>query len=237
MLHREQARSARGGRVDLRVDVLDVVADRLRRDHELRRDLLVRVPRASSLSTSTSRWVSPAGPSRRRATRWPAAPSTASTASASRRPALTSERSSPAASCGGGQRGRVAAPASPGRRRRRRGSAPGARSPRRTARAGSRSRRAARGAARRPDRAAQRLGLVKHPFGDVGMQANPFPFAGAERPGLVPDRVRDARAGRDRARDRPAAACEPLTPTVRAAGRRPPPGPRPHGHAQACRGT
>src|SRR3954469_17315839 len=36
--------------------------------------------RATSLSTSTSRAVSPAGPSRRRGTRWPAAASTASTA-------------------------------------------------------------------------------------------------------------------------------------------------------------
>ena len=51
--------------------------------------LLVR-PRASSRRTSISRAVSPAGPVRRRDVRWPAAASTASTASASSRPARTS---------------------------------------------------------------------------------------------------------------------------------------------------
>jgi pimeloyl-ACP methyl ester carboxylesterase len=55
-------------------------------------------PRASSRNTSISRAVSPAGPSRRRGTRWPAALSTASQTSASRRPARTSVRSWLAAS-------------------------------------------------------------------------------------------------------------------------------------------
>ena len=49
-------------------------------------------PRASSRSTSTSRGVSPAGPSRRRGTRWPAAPSTASTASRVERPGCAARR-------------------------------------------------------------------------------------------------------------------------------------------------
>src|SRR2546425_935001 len=51
-------------------------------------------PRATSVSTSTSRAVSPDGPERRRGTRWPAAPRTASAASPSSRPAVTSARSS-----------------------------------------------------------------------------------------------------------------------------------------------
>ena len=116
-------------------------------------------PRASSRSTSTSRAVSPAGPSRRRGTRWPAAASTASTASPSRRPAShvgaqlarrPRRRTAPG--------GAAAARASTGRRRRRRGSAPDGRSRRRTGRAGSPSRRAVPGAARRSRRAGRALG-------------------------------------------------------------------------------
>ncbi len=38
----------------------------------------------------------------------------------------------------------------------------------------------------------QRLGLVQHALGQVGMHPHPLPLAGAERPGLVPDRVRDS---------------------------------------------
>src|SRR6202795_4149741 len=49
---------------------------------------LLESPRASSLRTSTSRVVRPAGPSRRRGTRWPAAPSTAPTAPGAWRAAL-----------------------------------------------------------------------------------------------------------------------------------------------------
>ena len=38
----------------------------------------------------------------------------------------------------------------------------------------------------------ERRRLVQHPLGQVGVQADPLPLAGAERPRLVPDRVRDA---------------------------------------------
>ena len=57
----------------------------------------------------------------------------------------------------------------------------------------ARSRRAARGAAPR-SRAerCQRRRLLQHPLGEVRVHPHPFPFAGAERSGLVPDRVRDA---------------------------------------------
>ena len=44
MLHREQARGGAGRGVDLRVDVLDVVGDRLGRDHQALGDLLVGEP-------------------------------------------------------------------------------------------------------------------------------------------------------------------------------------------------
>ncbi len=40
----------------------------------------------------------------------------------------------------------------------------------------------------------ERLGLVKHPLGDVGVESDPLPFAGPERPGLVPNRVGHAEA-------------------------------------------
>src|SRR5258705_12114444 len=44
VLHREQACRGAGRGTDLRVDVLDVVADGLRRDDQARGDLLVRHP-------------------------------------------------------------------------------------------------------------------------------------------------------------------------------------------------
>jgi len=40
----------------------------------------------------------------------------------------------------------------------------------------------------------ERLGLVEHALGHVGMHAHALPLAGAERAGLVPDRVRHAEA-------------------------------------------
>ncbi len=150
-------------------------------------------PRATSLSTSTSRAVRPAGPSRRRGTRWPAAP----------RDGLDRVGVEPAGhdlgpQLGGGLGGRArrtvraAARASPDRRRRRRGPAPGARSPRPLSPRGypepsRRSRCCDRDRAQRRER----LGLLEHALGQVGVQAHPLPFAGAERPRLVPDRVRD----------------------------------------------
>ena len=72
-------------------------------------------------------------------------------------------------------------------------------------RADSPSRPAARGCctAMRAERR-QRLGLVQHALGQVGVQAHALPLAGAERPALVPDRVRDSRDGRSRGRARPA---------------------------------
>ena len=94
----------------------------------------------------------------------------------------------------GGQRrrGEGGARASPGRRRRRRGSARRARWRRRRARAGSPSRRArSRCCTAIAPSGAERLGLVQHAIGQVGMQAHALPLAGAERAALVPDRVRD----------------------------------------------
>ena len=146
--------------------------------------------------------------SRRRGTRWPAAPSTASTASASRRPAVTSARSSAAASPAAARRpmgtrlahrlvgvGGAEHPRRAARSRRRRG------------RAGSRSRPAARGAGRRSRRAAPAprdwwsMRSVRY-----GCRRTRSHSPRAERPGLVPDRVRDSRAARGRARARRAAA-------------------------------
>ena len=63
----------------------------------------------------------------------------------------------------------------------------------------------------------ERLRLLEHPLGEVRVQAHALPLAGAERPGLVPDRVRDARAGRSRARARRGAACAPRRRRARAA--------------------
>ena len=40
----------------------------------------------------------------------------------------------------------------------------------------------------------ERGGLLQHSFGHVGLQADAFPLAGAERAGLVEDRVGDAEA-------------------------------------------
>ena len=65
------------GSTDLRVDVLDVVAGGLRRDHEAFAICLLDRPRASRRSTSTSRVVRPAGWSRRRLRACPAAARTA----------------------------------------------------------------------------------------------------------------------------------------------------------------
>ena len=142
--------------VELGVDVLDVGAGGLRRDHESRRDLLVgAAPRdeAEHLDLAGGSVL----PDRRRAapTRWPAAPSTASTASPSSRPAVTSRaelvRRLVAASVPGGG---AEARASPGTRRPRPASAPARVIAAPTAPAGTRSRRAAHEAAPRPGRAA-----------------------------------------------------------------------------------
>ena len=43
-----------------------------------------------------------------------------------------------------------------------------------------------------PGQRGERVGLLEHPLGVVRVQADPFPLAGAERAGLVPDRVGDA---------------------------------------------
>ena len=97
LLHRKQAGGGTTRRVDLRVDVFGVVGDRFRRDHQPLGDLLVgEPPREQPEDIDFARRQS-GRPSRRRGTRCPAAPSTASTASPSWRPALTSARSSTAA--------------------------------------------------------------------------------------------------------------------------------------------
>src|SRR3984957_7900848 len=121
-------------------------------------------PWAASRSTSTSRAVRPAGRSGRRAAwlAWPATDSTASTASASIRPAVTSARSCAAASRAG-RAARIPRAVEPLAELHR-----------------DRSER------RQPGR------LTQHPLGEVGKQADPLPFAGAEGARLVPDRVRHA---------------------------------------------
>ena len=138
VLHREQARRRAARGVDLRVDVLDVVAGGLRRDHEPRGDLLVRQPRASSRSTSTSRGGEPGRPlaaARHAVARGAehgldrlAVEAAGLDLGAQLRRRVVGRRA---------RRGTAAARASPGRRRPRRGCAPGARSRRPTARAGS----------------------------------------------------------------------------------------------------
>ena len=62
---------------------------------------------------------------------------------------------------------------------------------RRRARAGSRSRRGARGAGPRSRQRRERRRLAQHALGQVRVQPHALPLAGAERPALVPDRVRD----------------------------------------------
>ena len=42
-----------------------------------------------------------------------------------------------------------------------------------------------------PGQRGEGIGLLEHPLGVVGVQPHPFPLAGAERAGLVPDRVGD----------------------------------------------
>ena len=80
--NRPRRRAAR--RVDLRVDVLDVVADRLRRDRQPLGDLLVRQPaREQPQHLDLARRQPGRALAAAAATRWPAAPSTASTASPS----------------------------------------------------------------------------------------------------------------------------------------------------------
>ena len=91
VLGREQACRDAGRGVDLRVDVLDVVARRLRRDHELARRSACSTGRARPAAGRRPRGSSARPASRRGGRReCPAAARTASTASASSLPALTS---------------------------------------------------------------------------------------------------------------------------------------------------
>ena len=117
---------ARGPRrdADLRVDVLDVGRDRLRRDEQALRDLLVREPRASSESTSTSRAVSPAGHSRRAGRAVAGGGEHGVDGVAVEPPALTSAPAQPLPSPAAAPRGTAAAPSSRGSRRQRQGSDP-----------------------------------------------------------------------------------------------------------------
>ena len=81
----------------------------------------------------------------------------------------------------------------------------------------------------------ERGGLLQHPLGEIGLHAHPFPLAGAERPGLVPDRVRHAQPAEARGRGRRAAACATssvVEPELRARPRRP--ARRPRGRGRAC---
>ena len=150
-------------------------------------------PCASSRSTSTSRGVSPAGPSRRRWTRCPAAARTASTASASSRPDFASARSAAAASSAESLRA-VRARLAHRLVRVRRAEDP--RRPRDRV-AGQPARIAGAvealavlhrdGAERR-----ERIRPVQHALGQIRVRAHALPFAGSERAALVPDRVRHA---------------------------------------------
>ena len=154
---------------------------------------LLDAPRASRTSTSISRAVRPATALLRRATRWPAASRTASTASPSRRPARTSAASSAAASAGWpgwpvrprlahrlvGLR-RAEHPGQPGDR--------AAGKPARVPAAVEALPQLHRDLAERR----QRSRLPQHALGQVGRHPDPLPVAGAQRPRLVQDRVRHA---------------------------------------------
>ncbi len=99
-----------GGDADLGIEVLDVVVGGLGRDVELPGGFLCRRPAAISRSTSISRGVSPAGRSAApRRDGWPAAASTASTASGQSLPSRTAARSfaAAAASLSAGRCGRA----------------------------------------------------------------------------------------------------------------------------------
>ena len=153
-------------------------------------------PRTSASRTSSSRSVRPAGSSRgRRATRCPAAASTASTASGQRRPSSASRSSCASAArrvergpvrprlahrlvaVGGGEdAGRGLEP-----RRARPAVVAGAVEPL-VVRAGQRA-----------DRG-QRRRVRERALGEVRVQAHALPVAEPERPGLLPDRVRHADA-------------------------------------------
>jgi hypothetical protein len=44
---------------------------------------------------------------------------------------------------------------------------------------------------RDPGHGRERLGLAKHPIGQIGLEAHTLPLTGAQRPPLVEDGVRD----------------------------------------------
>ena len=195
--HGEQTRPCAVRDADLRVDVLDVVA-RPSSARSTSRSAIswFESPSATSRSTSTSRDGEAGGPVTAPPYRWPAARSTASTASPSSRPAVTSARRY-------------------GRRllgRQRAGGAAAARVMARYDVGGGQdappaviadSPEAARIAgAVEPlvvldgDRAERREGRREgeHALAQVRMQADPLHLRRRERPPLVPDRVRDPEA-------------------------------------------
>ena len=193
MLHREQACHGTRGGADLRVDVLDVVGDRLRRDEQDTGDVLVRQsssgePEHLHLALRQSRRPLPstgdpvAGRGQHGANRLVVQPPRLHLRSHLRRGFLRWE--------GVAVRARLA---------HRLVGVRGRQDPR-----GARDRCAGQpsrvpGAVEAlahldgdgPQRC-QQWRLAEHPFGDVGMHANAFPFTGAERAGFVPDRVGDA---------------------------------------------
>src|SRR6476646_3154529 len=97
VLRGEEARGHAGGRIDLRVDVLDVVASRLGRDHELGGDLLARQAARDQPQDVDLAGRQSGRPLAAPADVMPAAARTAATASASSFPALASASSSAAA--------------------------------------------------------------------------------------------------------------------------------------------
>ena len=138
--------------------------------------------------------VNPAGQSRRPSARWPAARSTALTASPSRRPATTSARNSCRRLCGRAPAGAAAARSSRDRRRPRPGSA----------RWGDRVAGQPAGIARAVEplmvlrrRCAERgehWREGEHALAQIGMEAHPLDLRLGEASALVPDRVGDAQA-------------------------------------------
>src|SRR4051794_37411116 len=87
VLHGEQRRPGSRPAADLRIDVGHVGLDRPRPDDQARGDLLVRHPAGEQPQDLALALGQLARYARRRAGAWPAATSTASTASASSRPA------------------------------------------------------------------------------------------------------------------------------------------------------
>ena len=193
MLDREEARAGPGRGVDLRVDVLDVVSDGLRRDHEPARDLLVRVavreqpehvdlPRREAGRPTTAARDAMAGRSQHRLDRVGVQPSGSDLRPQLGRGRVRRQRR-PVRTRLAHRLIRVGCTEDPPSGRDRRAGEPG------------RVAGAVEPLAQLHDDLSQRrerFRLPQHALGQVRVQPHPLPLARSERPGLVPDRVRDA---------------------------------------------